>query len=53
MWISRMLIKFGKVFFEMRFKLKLSIEKTPNLLNFYNNNSIFNVFPFLIFCNCV
>lgn len=27
MWIYRMLIKFGKGFFEMRFKLKVSIEK--------------------------
>lgn len=41
-------LRLGKFFFEMRFKLKVSIEK-----NFHNNNLLFNVFPFLIFGNCV
>lgn len=46
-------LSLGKFFFEMRFKLKVSIEKKNNLLNFHNNNLLFNVFPFLIFGNCV
>lgn len=52
MWIYRMFYVWESFFFEMRFKLKVSIEK-KNLLNFHNNNLLFNVFPFLIFCNCV
>lgn len=45
-------LRLGKFFFWNAIQIE-SVNWKKNLLNFHNNNLLFNVFPFLIFCNCV
>lgn len=55
MWIYRMFIKFGKVFFEMRFKLKLSFEKKNQPFKLFITITYFSMFSpssyFVIACD--